>query len=283
MIRVDRIDAPDLLIALSVSLIVQFGFVAVISSPDREMHIAAISDERAQSLAIAVTPMPLLRRGSSVPEALPRAWQRRPPSDALEPPRHAPRAHRDTPQEVPSTPLMGSTRSKLDEPPRDTGAPTFEDPLLSVPRAPMADAATSLGGGSDTPREAGVPEGVQRGSPNGSPEGTETDPLKARAVDLYRAQLSAFFLRRFAIRGKLPFETLRGLRASARVHVSQDRRVEGSSLSASSGNDVFDREVRAALDQCRSVELPPPPSRYPDVLGQEVPVVFLCTQRSLCE
>jgi hypothetical protein len=102
---------------------------------------------------------------------------------------------------------------------------------------------------------------------------------------LYRAQLASWFLSRFNIRGKVPFDTLRGLRAVASVSVGPDRTVTGSSLVSPSGNSVFDVEVRATLSSVQSsgAVLPAPPPMYPDVLGQTISVSFQCTIRSLCE
>lgn len=273
MSAVERLEPPDLLIAVSVTLIVQFGFVGLISSPDRKMHIAAISDERAQPIAISVTPLPLLKKGSSSPLALPAAWQRRAPGSATRTPMKDP-ASPNAP-----TPTSGGDRAISTHADAGPNSPSMFDASPLLPFAAEGGGAVAAGGSED----AGLPEGLSRGSPNGSPDGTETDPLKGRAVDLYRAQLSAFFLRGFAIRGKLPFETLKTLRASATVRVSADRRVEDFTIAAPSNNDVFDREVRAALEQRRGVELPPPPALYPDVLGKSFPVLFQCTSRSQCE
>ena len=123
------------------------------------------------------------------------------------------------------------------------------------------------------------------GAPDGVKHGTETDPLKAQAVSLYRARLEGWFASRFPIKGKIPFERLKDLRASARITVSGERTVAAFSVARPSGDAAFDEQVRAALAAIQSsgAEIPPPPPMYPDILGTSFPVTFACTNRSLCE
>ena len=123
-----------------------------------------------------------------------------------------------------------------------------------------------------------------QGSEQGAANGTETDPLKARAADMYRAQLAAWFVSHFQIKGKIPFDKLKSLRAQAVVTVT-DRRVVGFSVAKASGDPTFDGEVQATLARIQSggSELPAPPPMYPDMLGQSVPVGFQCTIQKYCE
>jgi hypothetical protein len=121
------------------------------------------------------------------------------------------------------------------------------------------------------------------GAPDGVKEGTETDPLKAHAVSLYKAQLEAWFKARFHIRGKIPFDTLKSLRATADVSITADRTVGGYTIARSSGDATFDTELRAALDSTKGAEVPPPPPMYPDVLGETLHLSFDCKIRSQCE
>jgi hypothetical protein len=101
---------------------------------------------------------------------------------------------------------------------------------------------------------------------------------------MYRAQLAAWFAARFDIRGKVPFDKLKTLHATAVVSITGDRRV-GSFSVTGSGDATFDAEVRATLSRIQSsgAELPGPPPLYPDMLGKSLPVGFQCTVRSQCE
>lgn len=123
-----------------------------------------------------------------------------------------------------------------------------------------------------------------RGATAGSDDGTEVDPLKARAVDTYRAQLAGWFASHFSIRGKVPFDTLRTLQARV-VVTTAERHVTGFSVTQPSGNDVFDEDVRTTLSslQASGVELPAPPPAYPELLAESVPLTFRCTVKSQCE
>jgi hypothetical protein len=131
---------------------------------------------------------------------------------------------------------------------------------------------------------APAPASTTLGAANGSADGTEVDPLKARAADTYRGQLASWFASRFAIRGKVPFETLKTLHATATIQTG-DRRVTGFSMIESSGNAVFDDEVRALLSgiQSSGLDLPAPPPAYPDMLSSSVTVSFRCTVQASCE
>ncbi len=116
-------------------------------------------------------------------------------------------------------------------------------------------------------------------------EGTETDPLKAHAVNLYKAQITSWFQSRFAIRGKVPFETLKTLRGSVVVNISGERTVSGFTITKPSGNDTFDDQLRSSLESivASGAELPAPPELYPDILKSTQAIDFRCTIRSACE
>ncbi len=84
---------------------------------------------------------------------------------------------------------------------------------------------------ADLESDAGPPPATtSSGAPEGVSSGTETDPLKAQHVSLYRAQLRAWFQGRFAIRGKVPFERLKTLLATATVQIDGARRVGGYTI-----------------------------------------------------
>lgn len=151
--------------------------------------------------------------------------------------------------------------------------------------SPASTAADPAEKTADLEPDAGPPPATtSSGAPEGVSSGTETDPLKAQHVSLYRAQLRAWFQGRFAIRGKVPFERLKTLLATATVQIDGARRVGGYTITGS-GDPVFDGEVDHTLTTARAsgAELPPPPDQYPDVLGSSLVVTFQCTVASLCE
>ncbi len=144
------------------------------------------------------------------------------------------------------------------------------------PPGPVAGSSGGMEGVSAAPRS---------NEPAGPGAEGEVDPLKAHAIALYRAELAAWFMARFDIRGKLPFATLKGLRARAVVTISPDHTVIGYTLAAKSGDPTFDAQVHATLAAIESsgAPLPAPPPLYPDLLGTSLPVNFECTSRIACE
>jgi hypothetical protein len=172
---------------------------------------------------------------------------------------------------TPNKPLISAKREAPDAGKTPAARPpepeTPTDLTLPVPDAAPAPVATVVG----------APEGIK--------EGTETDPLKAHATDLYKAQLTGWFKSRFSIRGKIPFEVLKDLRATVRVNIGEDRTVTGFAIVEPSGNATFDAELNSALAAIVSsgADVPAPPPMYPDVLSKSQRIDFRCTIRSECE
>lgn len=256
-------EAPDFLSAVAVAFIVLFGFILMFQSPERALKLADISNEKAQPIAVSITPVPLLKLGSKTPSKLPASWQRqpKPATKQDESPLPSPQAAK-TPDAIPTAPVADAAV-----------APVLVDAAAPGPTDPAA-----------TPTDAAAaPAASGEGDPSGSPKGTEVDPLKARAVNLYRNQLAAFFLARFAIRGKIPFDKLKTLHGSAVVNVGADRSVTGFAITAPSGDPIFDAEMKSALQGRVGATLPPPPPMYPDILGTSFPVGFSCPIQAQCE
>lgn len=249
----------ELAMAFASAVGAQALFAGLFLLPTPEYREAAISDENAKPIAIAVTPVPLLKKGSLVPGKLPSAWERQAPPAAAKTDVAQPSAQAD--KDAPA-------KAKL-----DAGVAAHD-----AQAGPQALAASGDGG-------SGEPGGSTLGVPNGSPNGTETDPLKGRAADAYRGQLAAWFLAHFMIKGKIPFDELQKLRGEVIVSIGEDRHVGGHSVTRLSGNAVFDAEVEATLTRIRAsgAEVPSPPPNYPDLLGRTVTVGFRCTTRSQCE
>jgi hypothetical protein len=255
-------DAQDLTIAFAVSLLAQFGFVALFSMPSPKLIEVEMSNENSRPIAVAITPV--LKLGSKTPSALPSPWQRKRPvaakSQAALPSPHAEK----TPEAIPTTHVSDASVA-----PKAVDAGPTEQPNLTAPAETKSVAAASS----------------TEGSEQGSEKGTETDPLKARAADMYREQLRSWFAARFHVRGKVPFDKLKTLHAQVSVTVTPDRKVAGFSLNRPSGDPTFDAEVNATLSQVQSsgIELPAPPPMYPDILHGTLPVGFACTVQKLCE
>lgn len=254
-------EAQDAAIAVAVAMLAQLGFLAAFSLPSPALVRMNISDDNARPIAVAITPV--LKLGSKEPAQVPAQWQRRAPA-APKPQGALPSPQADkTPEAIPTERV-----------PDASVAPVVVDASVVEPNTTAAVDAASAATASS-----------QRGSEQGAANGTQTDPLAARAADMYRAQLAAWFASRFDIRGKIPFDTLKTLHASAVVTVSGNRTVASFALAQPSGNDVFDAQVRSTLARIQSsgAELPAPPPMYPEMLGKTLPVGFQCSVRKACE
>ena len=250
-------DAQDVVIACAVALLAQLVFILVFSLPSPKLIQADISNDNAQPIAVAITPV--LKLGSKTPTKLPSQWQRKQPVAAKSQPQAA----------LPSTKAEKTPETNPTNHPAaiDAGKP---EPLTPIERE---DA-------SATPTVAST-QGAEQGAENG----TETDPLKARAADMYKAQLAAWFVAHFDIRGKVPFDKLKTLRATATVAVTADRKVGSFSIVKPSGDPTFDAEVQTTLARIQSsgAELPAPPPMYPEMLARSQSLSFQCNVRKSCE
>ncbi|MFO0667538.1 MAG: hypothetical protein U0174_26540 [Polyangiaceae bacterium] len=261
--------AREIVGAAVVAAAAQLSIAGVFLLPPPDPVEADVSDENAHPIAVAITPVPLLRLGSKTPAKLPSRWERSKPAEKA-PGGGAPDKSGEHAQ--PSTNANSTNNRSL-----DAGMALATNDASSGPST-SPDPATSASSGS------GAPASTVLGAPEGVASGTEADPLKARAADMYRAQLAAWFASRFAIRGKVPFETLKTLSASAIVTIGPERHVTGFSITKTSGNATFDDEVRTTLQSIQSsgVEVPAPPPLYPEMLGKSLPVSFRCTNPGQC-
>jgi hypothetical protein len=262
----------EIALGILVALGVQVGGLFLLRTGGGSAARADISDERSRPISVSITPVvddaPVLKLGSKRVSQLPDRWMapkpvERPPAPPTTPP---------PPKAPPST--KASTTPVTDAgptpPPSLSAEPPKEPPDLSAPVAENAQPA---------------PVATTEGSPEGVREGTETDPLKAHAVDLYRSQLVAWFSNRFVIRGKVPFDTLKDLKATAVIDVGADRNVTGFKVVEQSGNATFDEALDSSLSAIVSggAELPAPPPNYPDILQSTQRIQFRCDRRSQCE
>jgi hypothetical protein len=266
--RVVNFLPTEIAVGVVVALLAQAGGLLLLKSGGGTALMADISDERARPMSVAITPVvddtPLLKLGTKKqPGKLPDRWiapraVERTTAAAFPSPHAAP-----VPQAIPTVGVADAGQ----KPSRDAEVVKQADLTLQVPEAGPAPVSTI------------------EGAPDGVKEGTETDPLKAHAVDLYKATLTNWFMRRFDIRGKLPFDTLKSLRASAIVNISADRTVTGFTITKPSGNSVFDEQLRASLEAivASGADLPAPPTNYPDILKSTQSLSFRCDIRSACE
>ena len=257
----------EIALGAAVALFTQVGGLALLGSGGGTALRADISDERARPMSVAITPIvddaPLLKLGSKrQPGKLPDRWiapraVERSAAQALPSP-HA----LTTPEAIPTTRVPDAGQ----KPPRseDDLAKQVDVPIQAVEAGP-------------------APVSTVEGAADGVKEGTETDPLKAHIISEYKARLDQFFSSRFQMRGKLPFDVLKTLRAVAVVNISSDRTVTGFTITKPSGNATFDDELRSTLSTivANGTELPPPPS--PDLLTSTQTFAFQCKNRSACE
>lgn len=170
------------------------------------------------------------------------------------------------------SPKAGKAESDIPPPEVKRAAPEDKPP---PPEAEIAKQVDSPAPAVSAAAPANVDE---KGHADGVREGTELDPLKARAVDLYRAKIAAWFSGRFRVSGSgLASEELVRYRVSATVEIGPDRSVVGYQLHPS-GHPAFDAAARAALESSRGQSLPPPPESYPDVVQSRINVTFVCRE-----
>jgi len=93
-------DAQDITIACAVALLAQLGFVTIFSLPPPKLVEADISNDNAQPIAVAITPV--LKLGTKAPSP----WQRRrPPAAKTQAPVPSPRAEK-TPEAATAADLL---------------------------------------------------------------------------------------------------------------------------------------------------------------------------------
>lgn len=257
----------EVALALLLAFLVEAGILLIwIYAGAGSTHVKAEALEAPREVPIKVKPvmddLPLLKLGGKKKAKLPDMWKKQAPVQRFEE-SSAPSAKASkSPEAIPSSKLT----------PLDASAPPPDAETAKEVDQTLLDAA---------PDAAPTVEG--EGAADGVKEGTETDPLKARAVSAYQAKLSAWFNARFRPpqpEDKAACEAIKKLSAGAVINVTGDRTVGGYSASAS-GNAEFDERVRAMLEGAKGETLPPPPPLYPDIL-QSTLSVRLSGQKVSC-
>ncbi|WP_437648223.1 TonB C-terminal domain-containing protein [Sorangium sp. So ce362] len=255
----------DVALALAVAMGVQAGAAVAVSLADLAVPAAVPEIEKGPSVPVKVTPVldmdtPLLKLGGKRDKMkLPDRWVRQTPKPRVE-------------QKAFVSPDAGKTEKDIPPPEvkvADAG---------TAPPPPDAEIAKQVDTELEPKTDAGEVANVdQEGHQDGVAEGTETDPLKARAVDLYLARIAGWFSSRFRVSGSgLPPEELTKHKPRAVIVLSDGQMV--SYTLTPSGNAIFDAAARATLEGAKGQALPPPPENYPDLGQKQVSVTFVCRE-----
>ncbi|WP_437531737.1 TonB C-terminal domain-containing protein [Sorangium sp. So ce726] len=255
----------DIALALAVALAVQAGAAVAVSLADLAVPAAAPEIDKGPSVPVKVVPVldmdtPLLKLGGKRDKMkLPDRWVRQTPKPRVE-------------QKAFVSPSAGKTEADIPPPEvkiADAGTP---------PPPPDAEIAKQVDTELDPKTDAAPAANVdQEGHEDGVKEGTETDPLKARAVDLYLARIAGWFSSRFRVNGSgLPPEELTKHKPRAVIVLSDGQMV--SYTLTPSGNPAFDAAAQATLEAAKGQSLPPPPENYPNLGQKQVSVTFVCRE-----
>lgn len=252
--------AAAIVVALGVT--VAAGFALRASALDRPAALPEI--DRSTAVPVKVIPVldldaPLLKLGGKRDRMkLPDRWVRQAPKPRVEQRAFASTKAEKTEEAIPPPEVKIADAGTPAPPPDAEVAKQVDTPIEATPdAAPVANVD-------------------QEGHQDGVKEGTETDPLKARAVDLYRARISGWFSGRFRVSGSgLGPEEIGKPRVGALVQISADRTVVGYTLTPS-GNAAFDAAARAMLDSTKGQALPPPPENYPDIVQTQIQITLVC-------
>ncbi len=200
--------------------------------------------------------LPLLKLGGKKPK-LPDAWVKK------------------TPQKLEEKKAFVSTKAEQTEEAIPKEKAELADAGVKPPD-PDAEVVKDQETPIDEVADAGEQAFAEEGHAAGDEKGTEKDPLKARAIDQYRARVSSFFSSRFRVAGSgLPEETLASTRVGGTVTLSGTT-VTGFTISPS-GNPAFDAAATQALSSTVGSSIPPPPENYPDLgVGSSFSVSFYC-------
>ena len=259
--------AREVVASVFVSAAILAGAGLALSKAELDRPAVAPEIEKGMAVPVRVVPVldidtPLLKLGGKRDQTkLPDRWVRQKPKPRVE-------------QKSFVSTKAGKTAD--DVPPPEIKVASAKTP----PPPASAEIAKQVDAPAPEIVDAGAPANVdEKGHADGVKEGTETDPLKARAVDLYRAKIAGWFSSRFRVSGSgLPQAELVKYRVSASVDVGPDRAVRGYSL-VPSGNAAFDAAARSALESSKGQSLPPPPENYPDVVQSRINVTFVCREK----
>jgi hypothetical protein len=251
----------EIAIAAGVAVLIQVSFfVVLIAAGAADARITAKQEAMPVERPISVKPIldeaPLLKLGGKKRAKLPDMWKKQKAVKRYEEASAPSPLAEKTPEAIPTSPLVKAD-AEAPPPDADLAKKVDEDIKLMDATAPPE------------------PQVEGEGSPDGVKEGTETDPLKARAVSLYRAKIIAWFNARFRVpAGQIPCDELKKLSSRVSANVSPDGTVTGFSVGNPSGNATFDARVQSAMQGSVGQQVPPPPPLYPDVLPPAISLNF---------
>jgi hypothetical protein len=217
-------------------------------------------------MSIAVKPvvdLPLLKKGGKPrPNRLPDMWK--PPQQV----KRVPATKPPTPSPPKPPPVVAPRKEEKDEKEAEP-KPKEKPPEPDTPVAQQVDETIK-----EVEREVEEPNLPEEGAVDGVEEGTEKDPLKARAVDLYRVKLVNWFKQGFVPPlDQIDCAVLKDLRVAVNAQVAPDGTVQSYEL-VSSGNPIFDERVRLVMETRVGQKVPPPPPNYPDILDAVIHPTF---------
>jgi len=247
-------------VAVVVAMAIQVGAGIALHAARLDIKAIAPHVDKGIETPVAIKPVldidsPLLKFGSKKKYKLPDQWTRQVPKKRVVRKTHVSTKAKKTVDDIPDedVPLADAG----EEPP-DPDAELIKEQDIDVDETDAGEAKTD-----------------EEGHADGVVGGTEMDPLKARAIDLYRARIAGFFTSGFALHGTgLSQEQLQALAASASVQLS-GLTVASFSLNPS-GNAQFDAAARAALQGKVGQQIPPPPENYPDAMQNQISLTFVC-------
>ncbi len=253
----------ELFIALAVVLVIEGGSALALRAAALHRQAETREIDPGIAVPIQVTPVldvesPLLKLGGKkVRYKLPDRWVRQAPQKRVE--RRA----------FASTKADKSAEAAV--PPEVKMADAGTDP-------PDPDAAVAKEVDQEITEEtdAGPANVDEEGHADGVPEGTETDPLKARAANLYHSRILAFLTAPFRSRcSGLDPKDFEACQPSASVQLGADGTVVGYSFNPC-GTASVDGAARAALGNIQGQSIPPPPENYPNLRPNSFHVTYVC-------
>ncbi|MEJ7734895.1 MAG: energy transducer TonB [Polyangiaceae bacterium] len=254
----------EIAIAIGVALLVQGGAAVALRMSDLDKQGLASEIDKGTAAPVRVIPvldedLPLLKLGGKKQKyKLPDKWNKSAPKPLVE-------------QKAFVSPKADKTEAGI--PDKDVKvADAGTEPI-----PPDADVAKQVDVEVTEATDAGAVANTDtEGHANGSKEGTETDPLKARAVDQWRSRIASWFQRGFSCpQMGLDDAEMKKLRVGVSVQLSGDGTVTGYSMS-SSGRPEVDAAARARMDAAKGNAIPPKPENYPDIKLNQISVTLVC-------
>ena len=259
----------ELWLAVILAGSIECGFFALLITAGTNRASVRPSEAPAPSeTPIMVKPVlddvPLLKLGGKkMRPKLPELWKKNPPIQRFEatsaPSPQAPM----TPDAIPSSPLAHKDAGP--PPPPDAAVAKQVDQVLLDAGPPP----------KENPQVQG--EGVQ----DGVKEGTETDPLKGRAISQYKQLVVAWFNAKWHP-PDLACDVMKGLTVAGMPAWGPDRTVLGIAPVRMSGNAVFDEAAKNTWVSIIGQQIPPPPPLYSDITPNQFGAIIF-TSASKCK